>query len=89
MLDVFHGYLLESNIKFEEVNNAKMIFISTGSHTNSIRSVFEDGRDLGYKFEMGEVVAKAVRLFEGFIKFIWGYNRGRTNNKSAYRGPDV
>jgi hypothetical protein len=44
LLDVFHGYLLESNIKFEEINNAKTIFISTGTHTNRTRSAFEDGR---------------------------------------------
>jgi hypothetical protein len=35
-------------------------YLLAPSHTNSIGSAFENGRDLGYKFEMGEVVAKAL-----------------------------
>jgi hypothetical protein len=58
LLDVFHGYLLESNIKFEEVNNAKTIFISSGSRANPTQSAFGDGRDLGYRFEIGKDAAK-------------------------------
>jgi hypothetical protein len=42
LLDVFHSYLVESNIKFAEVNNAKTIFVGAGPHTNPARSAFED-----------------------------------------------
>jgi len=40
LLDVFHGYLVESNIGFAEVNNAKKMFLSAGPRTGSARGAF-------------------------------------------------